>query len=149
MRENITFNDASIDLERVIEVATLAGIHEDVRRMPMEYETMVSEGGSAVSGGQRQRIAIARALAPRPTMMLFDEATSHLDTKTESIVEKNLNTLGCTRIVIAHRLSTIYDADLILVMDRGQIVERGTHETLLGENGLYAELVRSQLAKES
>ncbi|HVU70516.1 MAG TPA: peptidase domain-containing ABC transporter [Ktedonobacteraceae bacterium] len=148
VRENITFSDPEIDMEQVIRASTLAGIHEDVIRMPMEYETLVSEGGSAISGGQRQRIAIARALATRPAIMLFDEATSHLDTKTESVVERNLNTLGCTRIVIAHRLSTIRDADLILVMERGKIVERGTHEALMAHNGLYTELVLSQLAQE-
>jgi ABC-type bacteriocin/lantibiotic exporter with double-glycine peptidase domain len=108
---------------------------------------MVSEGGSAVSGGQRQRLAIARALAAHPTIMLFDEATSHLDVTTEQIVEQNLNTLKCTRIVIAHRLSTVRNADRVLVMDRGAIVEQGTHEDLIETNGFYAQLVQSQLSQ--
>ena len=147
VRENISFNDPTIDMKRIIEVAKMAAIHDDITNMPMEYETMVSEGGSAVSGGQRQRLAIARALAAHPIIMLFDEATSHLDVTTEQIVEQNLNTLNCTRIVIAHRLSTVRNADRILVMDKGMIVEQGTHEQLIETNGLYAQLVQSQLSQ--
>jgi len=148
IRENISFNDPTIDMQQVIDVAKLAAIHDDVTHMPMEYETMVSEGGSAVSGGQRQRISIARALATKPAIMLFDEATSHLDVATEQTVDQNLNTLKCTRIVIAHRLSTIRNADLILVMDKGTIVEQGSHEQLMTTNGLYARLVQSQLTQD-
>jgi ATP-binding cassette, subfamily B, bacterial len=146
IRENITLNDPSLDMERVIQAAQLAAIHEDIMQMPMEYETMVSEGGSALSGGQRQRLALARALANQPVMLLLDEATSSLDVVTEQVVERNIGQLACTQIIIAHRLSTIRRADVILVLDQGQIVERGTHDELLGRHGYYAKLIQSQLA---
>jgi ABC-type bacteriocin/lantibiotic exporter with double-glycine peptidase domain len=113
--------------------------------MPMEYETMVSEGGNALSGGQRQRLAIARALAKSPAILLLDEATSSLDVVTERAVEQNINQLKCTQIVIAHRLSTIRNADMILVLHEGQIIERGKHEELLARSGYYAHLIHSQL----
>jgi ABC-type bacteriocin/lantibiotic exporter with double-glycine peptidase domain len=110
----------------------------------MEYETFVAEGGSALSGGQRQRLALARAA--NPVILLLDEATSALDVVTEQIVEKNLRALRCTQIIIAHRLSTIRNVDLILVLDQGRLVERGTHAELLRRNGYYAWLIQSQLA---
>jgi ATP-binding cassette subfamily B protein len=146
IRENIALNDPSMDMDRIIKVAKLAAIHDDIMQMPMEYETFVSEGGSALSGGQRQRLALARALANTPSLLLLDEATSALDVVTEKIIEQNLQKLQCTQIIIAHRLSTIRNADLILVVDRGTIVERGTHESLLERNGYYAKLIQSQLA---
>jgi ABC-type bacteriocin/lantibiotic exporter with double-glycine peptidase domain len=146
IRENIALNDPSMDMDRIIKVAKLAAIHDDIMQMPMEYETFVSEGGSALSGGQRQRLALARALANAPSLLLLDEATSALDVVTEKIIEQNLQKLQCTQIVIAHRLSTIRNADLILVVDQGTIVERGTHESLLERNGYYAKLIQSQLA---
>jgi tetratricopeptide (TPR) repeat protein len=102
------------------------------------------DGGASLSGGQQQRIAIARALAHRPTILLLDEATSDLDTVTERMVHHNLSTLGCTRIVIAHRLSTIVNADLILVMAEGRIVQRGTHDELMALHGAYREQVVAQ-----
>lgn len=146
IRENIALNDPSMDMDRIIKVAKLAAIHDDIMQMPMEYETFVSEGGSALSGGQRQRLALARALASTPSLLLLDEATSALDVVTEKIIEQNLQKLQCTQIIIAHRLSTIRNADLILVVDKGTIVERGTHESLLERNGYYAKLIESQLA---
>jgi ATP-binding cassette, subfamily B, bacterial len=103
---------------------------------------MVSEGGNALSGGQRQRLA----LAPRPAILLLDEATSSLDVVTERVVDQNIRRLSCTQIIIAHRLSTIRNADVILVLDQGKIVERGSHEELLRRNGYYARLIESQLA---
>jgi ABC-type bacteriocin/lantibiotic exporter with double-glycine peptidase domain len=145
MRENIAFNDPSLSLEQVMAAARLAGIHDEIMQMPMGYETRVAEGGSGLSGGQRQRLAIARALANQPAILLLDEATSHLDTVTERRVDQNLRELACTRVVIAHRLSTIRTADLILVLDQGAIVERGSHEQLLAQGGHYAALVHSQL----
>jgi ATP-binding cassette subfamily B protein len=145
IRQNIAFNDSALSLERIMEAARLAEIHEDILKMPMGYETQIAEGGAGVSGGQRQRLAIARALAHKPAILVLDEATSHLDLVTEQMVEQNLSELSCTRIVIAHRLSTIRNADLILVLDGGKIVERGTHEELLERDGVYAVLIRSQL----
>jgi len=110
IRENIALNNVGIDLEQVMKAAMAAAIHEDIVLMPMGYETMVAEGGSALSGGQRL------ALASSPALLLLDEATSHLDVMTEQVVDRNLNALACTRIVIAHRLSTIRNADVILVL---------------------------------
>ncbi len=148
VRENIAFNDPAMDMQQVMKAAKATAIHDEILQMPMGYETMVSEGGSAVSGGQQQRLALARALARPPAIMLLDEATSHLDVVTEQIVDQNLNQLACTRIVIAHRLSTIRNADLILVMDQGMIVERGTHEELMMRSSYYTHLVHSQLKDE-
>ena len=145
IRENITLNNPAMSIERMVEAASMAAIHEDILRMPMEYETYVAEGGGGLSGGQRQRLALARALANQPTLLLLDEATSALDVFTESVVERNLRALHCTQIIIAHRLSTIRNADLILVLDQGTIVERGTHASLLKRNGCYANLIQSQL----
>ena len=131
----------------MIVAAQAAAFHQDILEMPMKYETFVAEGGNAISGGQRQRLAIARALAHKPAILLLDEATSALDVETEHIVEQNLNALSCTQIIIAHRLSTIRNADLILVLDDGRIVERGTHQQLLAQQGYYAKLIQHQLAE--
>jgi ABC-type bacteriocin/lantibiotic exporter with double-glycine peptidase domain len=146
IRENIALNHPAMPIEQVIQAASAAAIHEEILQMPMEYETFVAEGGSALSGGQRQRLALARALANQPVILLLDEATSALDVVTEQIVERHLRALACTQIVIAHRLSTIRNADLILVLDQGTVMERGTHAELLSQHGSYAQLIQSQLA---
>ncbi|MBO0782831.1 MAG: peptidase domain-containing ABC transporter, partial [Ktedonobacteraceae bacterium] len=146
--QNITLNNPTMPQEQVMQAAQVAAMHEDVVRMPMGYETFVAEGGSALSGGQRQRLAIARAVANKPSILLLDEATSSLDVGTERKVAQNLQLFPCTQIIIAHRLSTVRHADVILVMDRGTIVERGTHDELLQRNGHYARLIQQQMEKE-
>jgi ATP-binding cassette subfamily B protein len=148
IRQNIAFNHPDVPLDSVMEAARLAAIHDEIQNMPMGYETRLNEGGSGLSGGQCQRVALARALARRPAVLILDEATSSLDVMTERHVQQNLDNLVCTRIVIAHRLSTIRNADLIIVMDQGAVIERGSHEELLESGGLYAELVSSQLAAQ-
>jgi ABC-type bacteriocin/lantibiotic exporter with double-glycine peptidase domain len=144
IRQNIAVDNPAASLDRVEEAACLAAIHEDIEAMPMGYETLVAEGGTALSGGQRQRVALARALIRKPAVLLLDEATSHLDTVTEQRVDQNLSALSCTRIVIAHRLSTIRNADFIVVLNQGSIVEHGTHQELLDKGGHYAALVGSR-----
>ncbi len=144
IRRNIAAHDAELPLDAVVEAAQLAVVHDEIMAMPMGYDTVIAEGGVDLAGGQRQRIAIARALAHNPAILALDEATSNLDVITESIVDQNLSGLECTRIVIAHRLSTVRNADLILVLDEGVIVERGAHEDLLALGGVYATLVHDQ-----
>lgn len=145
IKENIALNNPEMDMTRVIEAAQIAAIADDIEKMSMSYDTPVSEGGSAFSGGQRQRLSLARALANHPSILLLDEATSALDIITERTVEQNLNRLPCTQIIIAHRLSTIRNANIILVLDQGHIVEQGTHDQLVRKNGFYAQLIQAQL----
>jgi ABC-type bacteriocin/lantibiotic exporter with double-glycine peptidase domain len=142
----MTLSDPSIPMSDVVKTAELVCIDKDIACMPMGYDTIVTEGGGSLSGGQRQRLAIARALVHKPAIVLLDEATSELDTITESQVHQNLASLNCTRIVIAHRLSTVRNADLILVMDDGKIVEQGTHEELIAKGGVYEALVQGRKA---
>jgi ABC-type bacteriocin/lantibiotic exporter with double-glycine peptidase domain len=144
IRQNLAFHNPDMPLEKVMAAAKLAAIHEDIEQMPMGYETLLSEGGGGLSGGQRQRLALARALVNEPGILLLDEATSQLDIVTEALVDDNLNQLTSTRIIIAHRLSTIRNADLIFVLDKGSIVESGTHTSLLMQDGPYATLIKSQ-----
>ena len=122
----------------------MAGIADDIRAMPMGMNTVVSEGQGGISGGQRQRLMIARAIAPKPKLLIFDEATSALDNKTQRQVSEALDGMGCTRVVIAHRLSTIRHCDRILVLDGGRIVEDGTYDKLIEAGGFFAELVARQ-----
>ncbi len=143
--ENISLCDPELTIDGAMAAAQLAHIHDDIMNMPMRYETILSEDGAGLSGGQRQRITLARALVHRPRILVLDEATSHLDATTEAIVDHNLNQLACTRIIIAHRLSTVLNADIIVVLDQGRIVGKGTHQELFTTNILYADLVRNQL----
>ena len=144
MRQNIALADPQMGLDRVIQAAKQACIHDDILSMPMGYETVLADRGVSLSGGQRQRLALARALACLPAILVLDEATSHLDAVTEELVNQNLARMHCTRIVIAHRLSTIRDADLIVVIEGGKIVNQGTHEELLSASSKYTELLGSQ-----
>jgi ABC-type bacteriocin/lantibiotic exporter with double-glycine peptidase domain len=145
IRQNIALSNPAMPHQAVVDAAKLACIHDEIVAMPMGYETPLVDGGASLSGGQQQRIALARAVAHRPTVLLLDEATSDLDAVTERMVHHNLSTLGCTRIVIAHRLSTIVNADLILVMEEGTIVQQGTHDELMALPGAYRQQVEAQL----
>ena len=147
IRENIALVDPGAPLQQVIRAAELAGAHEFIAELPEGYDTPVGEQGSTLSGGQRQRIAIARALMSNPRILIFDEATSALDYESERIIQANMREIcrGRTVLIIAHRLSAVKDADRIIVMERGEIVEEGTHDELVGqEQGHYAALHRMQ-----
>lgn len=149
IRDNIAATQPTAPIERIIEVATLAGAHEFICELPLGYDTLVGEHGTGLSGGQRQRIAIARALLANPRVLIFDEATSALDYESEKVIQDNMKGIcsGRTVFIIAHRLSAVRDADRILVMDKGQLVESGTHQELLAlDQGIYAHLYRLQQA---
>ena len=142
--ENIAISAPDLTEEEAWQAAELAGLADDIRDMPMGMHTMISEGSGGISGGQKQRLMIARAVAPKPKLLIFDEATSALDNITQKKVSESLNGLKCTRLVIAHRLSTIRQCDRILVLDGGKIIESGTYDELIARNGFFAELVSRQ-----
>lgn len=141
---NIVIAAPHLTLKDAWEAAKIAGIDEDIRKMPMGMNTLISEGSGGISGGQKQRLMIARAVAPKPKLLIFDEATSALDNITQKKVSEALDEMDCTRIVIAHRLSTIKQCDRILVFDGGHIVEDGTYDELIKQNGFFASLVERQ-----
>ena len=149
IRDNIAMSDPDFPMSRVIEVAKLAGAHDFICETGLGYETKVGERGQSLSGGQRQRIALARALLHDPDVLLLDEPTSALDGAAERTIQRNLSRFcrSKTVVIIAHRLSTVRDADRIIVMDKGRIVDQGTHEELLLRGGLYTELVGQQLSE--
>ena len=136
---------SNLTLEDAWEAARMAGLDEDIRRMPMGMHTVLSAGAGTLSGGQRQRLMIARAVVRKPRIILFDEATSALDNLTQSIVSRGLEKLRATRIVIAHRLSTVISADRIFVLDHGRIVQAGNYEHLIAVEGPFQELAKRQL----
>jgi len=131
--------------ETAWEAARMAGFAEDIEQMPMKMHTVISEGGTNLSGGQKQRLLIARALVNQPKIIVMDEATSSLDNRTQGIVVESLDKLKATRIVIAHRLSTIRHADRIYVVEAGRVVQVGTFEELVQQEGLFAQLVARQM----
>jgi subfamily B ATP-binding cassette protein HlyB/CyaB len=145
-RENIALSDPAMHMDRVMAAARLAGAHEFILSLPEGYDTVIGERGASLSGGQRQRIAIARALVTNPRILIFDEATSALDYESEAAIQANMRRIcqGRTVILIAHRLSTLRLADRIIAIEAGQIVEDGTHESLLRTGGRYAQLWRLQ-----
>ena len=141
---NIVISAPWLSRQDAWDAAELAGIADDIRSMPMGMDTMISEGAGGISGGQRQRLMIARAIAPKPKILMFDEATSALDNLTQKKISQSLDSLKCTRIVIAHRLSTIRQCDWIIVLDQGKIIEDGRYQELIEKNGFFAELVARQ-----
>ena len=146
IRDNIAYGRPDASMEEIVEAAKKAHAHSFITRMPEGYDTVISEDGGSLSQGQKQLLTIARAILADNKIMILDEATSSVDTRTEQQIQKAMNRLmeGRTSFVIAHRLSTIRDADLILVMKDGDIIEQGSHEELLAKNGFYAELYNSQ-----
>lgn len=148
IRENISIAHPEANIEDIIQAAKFAGADEFIQQLPMGYESQIGEGGGMLSGGQRQRLAIARALLGNPRLLLFDEATSNLDSESERIIQNNLKTIlkGRSSVIIAHRLSTVRNADLILVLDRGVLVESGTHDELISKKGHYYYLNQQQLS---
>lgn len=146
VRENIALADPAAPMEKVVAAAQLAGAHEFILELTEGYDTVVGERGSSLSGGQRQRIAIARALITDPRILIFDEATSSLDYESERVIQDNMNRIvkGRTVFVIAHRLSAVRRTDRIITIDRGRLVEQGSHEELLSTGGRYASLYRLQ-----
>jgi ATP-binding cassette subfamily C protein len=143
VRDNLTLWDRTIPDETLVRACEDAGILREVLALPGGLDGLLLEGGANLSGGQRQRLEIARALVPNPSILVLDEATSALDAETEALIAERLRLRGCTCVLVAHRLSTIRDCDEIVVMDKGKIVERGTHEDLWKGQGLYAELLRA------
>ena len=148
IRDNIAMGKPEASDDEIIAAAMQAHAHSFIKRLPDGYDTMISESGGNLSQGQKQLLCIARVMLCLPPMLFLDEATSSIDTRTEVRIQKAFDTMmqGRTSFIVAHRLSTIREADLILVMQRGKIVEQGTHEELLRKRGFYAELYRSQFA---
>jgi ATP-binding cassette subfamily B protein len=148
IRENIAMGKPDATEEEIISAARQAHAHSFIKRLPQGYDTVITEAGGSLSQGQKQLLCIARVMLCLPPMLFLDEATSSIDTRTEIRIQKAFDTMmqGRTTFIVAHRLSTIREADVILVMRDGQIVEQGNHESLLAKNGFYAQLYQSQFA---
>lgn len=146
IRENISYAKADASMDEIIKVAKISGAHDFIKELSSGYDTIVGERGSSLSGGQKQRIAIARAIISNPKILIFDEATSALDYESEKAITENLNKIKENRtfIIIAHRLSTIRNCDEIIVIDKGEIKERGSHDELVAKNGYYKKLLDAQ-----
>ena len=146
VRENIAYGKENATMDKIIAAAKGAHAHSFIKRLPNGYDTVISEEGDNISQGQKQLLCIARIMLTKPPMLILDEATSNIDTRTEINIQKAFKKLmeGRTSFIIAHRLSTIKDADRILVMDKGRIIEQGSHEELLVRGGYYAKLYNSQ-----
>ena len=146
IRENIAYGNPNAPIEDVIEAAKMAGIHDYIEKLPKKYDTEIIEGGTNLSQGEKQLICIARVMLLKPPMLILDEATSNIDTRTEKCVQAAFDKMmaGRTSFIVAHRLSTITSADIILVMNKGQIIEQGTHAELLKKKGFYSNLYNSQ-----
>jgi ABC-type multidrug transport system fused ATPase/permease subunit len=141
VRDNLTLWDPTTTNASLVAAARDAAIHADVVRRPGGFDRMMQEGGGDWSGGQRQRLEIARALTGNPSFVVLDEATSALDPVVEEEIDRNIRARGCSCLIVAHRLSTIRDADEIIVMDKGIAAQRGTHDELMAQGGLYSTLV--------
>ena len=144
IRENLTLWDGTVPEADLVKACEDAAIHEMILNLPGGYNAQLSEGGMNLSGGQRQRLEIARALVRNPAILVLDEATSALDAETELIIDRNLRRRGCSCLVVAHRLSTIRDCDEIIVLERGKVVQRGSHEELRSQPGTYTRLIGTE-----
>jgi len=148
IRNNIAYGQRDVSMERIVEAAKLAQAHDFIMELPLGYDTVVGERGMGLSGGQKQRIAIARAILENPKVLLLDDATSAVDMETEHVIQQGLRQVmaGRTTFVVAHRISSLKDADEILVLDGGRVVQRGTHQELLAQPGRYRETYHIQYA---
>lgn len=149
IRENIAYGNPNAPIEDIIEASKLAGLHDYIMKLPKGYDTVLDEGGSNISQGEKQLLCIARIFLLKPPMLILDEATSNIDTRTEKSIQNAFDEImkGRTSFIVAHRLSTIKNADVILVMNKGNIIEKGTHDELMAKNGFYANLYNSQFVK--